>query len=198
MGKIPTSVRLSLIALITVNLSTILGITFLGWSSGFILMGYWIESLVVGFYTILKMNKASKMGQIKATVNDKPVKLKKPAIIRFFILHYGIFMLGHLMFVVTILIAGSDLGDIFNLIPWLPVFFIGLMISHGISYKQNFIGNEEYLNKTVSQVMIDPYKRIIPMHLAILFGFLFASPAILLVLIKTTVDVYSHLHERRK
>lgn len=198
MEKLPLSVRISLISLIIINLASILGILFLGWSAGFILLAYWLESFVIGLYTVLKMAKTTKMGEIKTNVAGKNVPPSKFFLIPFYIFHYGIFMFVHLMFLLVIIGMSSSLSDFANMAVWLPVFFVGLLISHGISYKQNFIGNKEYANTTVSKVMMSSYARIVPMHLAIIFGFMLGSPAIVLVLIKTGIDVFSHVLERRK
>jgi hypothetical protein len=195
--KLPQSVRASLVALVIINLASILGIIFLHWSSAFILLAYWLESLVIGFYTLLKMGKASKIGDIKSTVNGKPVPTSKSGLMLFFIFHYGFFMLGHLIFLLAITLVSSSFTQLLNLFYWLPVFFAGLLISHGISYKQNFIGNKEYESQTAGGLMIKPYKRIIPMHLTIMFGFILGSPAILLVILKTFIDAYSHISERK-
>ena len=198
MKKLPPSVKVSLIALILINLASVLGIIFLKWNSGFILLSYWLESLVVGFYTVLKMRKARKIGDVKAHIGSKSVKPEKYFLIPFFIIHYGIFMFGHLAFLLVIVSINSNINSVTDTIIWLPIFFIALLLSHGISYRQNFIGNKEYENKDVSQIMMSPYARIIPMHIAILVGFMLGSPAILLVLIKTVIDVFSHIKEREK
>jgi hypothetical protein len=86
---------------------------------------------------------------------------------------------------------------------WLSV--LGLFISHGISYQQNFIGREEYKKISRIEQMFKPYSRIVVLQLVIIFsGFLVVSlgldigAIILLVLIKIVVDVLKHKQEHRQ
>jgi hypothetical protein len=78
-----------------------------------------------------------------------------------------------------------------------------LFFSHALSFHLNFIGRREYEGRQVSQQMVEPYKRIIVMHVTIIFGgFLVlalgsAVPALmLLIVLKIAADVRAHLHER--
>ena len=47
---------------------------------------------------------------------------------------------------------------------------IGLFVSHWLSYKQNFIGKNEFKKTNIMSTMFAPYKRIIVLHLTIIFG----------------------------
>ncbi|MEK7452684.1 MAG: DUF6498-containing protein [Patescibacteria group bacterium] len=77
-----------------------------------------------------------------------------------------------------------------------------LLISHGISFFSNFIGNREYERTDIGKQMHAPYKRIMIMHFTILFGgwliLSFKEPIlglILLIIIKTITDTSAHLKE---
>ena len=76
------------LVLVLVNLIPLFGTLFLGWNAYDIIFLYWFENIVVGFYTVLKMSHAR--GETATSVDTNLGQLKaKPAVIRFFILHYG-------------------------------------------------------------------------------------------------------------
>ena len=81
---------------------------------------------------------------------------------------------------------------------------IGLFISHGISFIENYIFGKEYETNTLQKLMHQPYQRIIVMHLAILGGGIFVmklnSPVpllIILILLKIFFDLYLHKKSHR-
>jgi hypothetical protein len=82
---------------------------------------------------------------------------------------------------------------------------LGLTVSRGISFMTNYIGKGEYQRASLQQLMSQPYGRIVVMHLAILFGgfimLALHSPMVglvLLVVLKTALDLSSHAKERKK
>lgn len=128
----------------------------------------------------------------------------------FFIMHYGGFMLGHLMFIFFIYMFFPSVGTaslfdfsfLMNILPALAVTTISLFISHGISFYTNFIKNREYEKTNLVKVMFAPYPRIFVMHLTIIFGglllFAFNLPQLtiaLLVLLKIIFDLRAHKKE---
>jgi hypothetical protein len=174
----------------------------LGWNAAAIVIFYWAESPIVGFFNVLRMRRAQ--GSVRAsgmTLNGRTVtEASRTSLILFFAAHYGFFTLGHGVFVFAVFgrqFEGSlrDLG----------IAALGLAVSHGISYRKNFIGGEEYKKVSFANLFWQPYSRIVIMHLTIIFGGALAGasgsplPAlILMVALKTLVDLASHLAERRK
>jgi hypothetical protein len=192
--------------LVLVNLIPLFGVLFFDWSVYSILIIYWLESAVIGFWNIMKMRKSearSKPGEIISTrLNGKPItQMAKPAIIFFFIIHYGIFMTVHGAFV--LLFFGLQTG--FDADPLgIVLAAVSLFVSHGLSYKQNFIGKGEYKKKSVDRLMMEPYGRILIMHFVIIGGaFLIASfngpeiLVVLLVVLKIILDLAGHAWEHR-
>ncbi|CAN0502953.1 unnamed protein product, partial [Discosporangium mesarthrocarpum] len=119
-------------------------------------------------------------------------------------------MVGHLLFIYTLFVNGLDGGTDIPLQLVLQDFVImapallAFVISHGVSYAQNFLGRKEYLGRDANTQMGEPYKRIIIMHVTIIFGgFLVmalgsALPALLLLIaLKLGADLYAHLNEHR-
>jgi len=77
-------------------------------------------------------------------------------------------------------------------------------VSHGISFVQNFLIKEEFRHATTEQLMQQPYKRIVLLHVAIIAGgfgvIALGSPLPLLVLIvigKIALDIHFHRREHR-
>lgn len=195
-GDIPEQDSLSSIALVIANLVPIAGVLFLGWQVGEVMLLYWAESAVIGFYNIARMWVIGRWSTL----------LKGP----FFLGHYGGFMVVHLLFIYSFMIEDVDalmgttlqqvVQDFTALAPALVAFFI----SHGISFVRNFLGRREYIGRTMSAQMSEPYKRIIVMHLTIILGgFLvmaFDSPVpalLLMIALKIGVDLRAHRAEHR-
>ncbi len=189
--------NISVISLIAVNLFPLFGVLFLHWSLFAVMFLYWLESAIIGFFNIPKMVKAEGKNTANFTINDKPIsKVSKITAIPFFIIHYGMFMAVHGVFVFVLF------GPI-NVSAWeLFLGFLFLFISHGLSYKFNFLANQEFKKVSFGEQMMKPYSRIIIMHLTILFGgagakALGAPPLALIVMIviKTAIDLASHMRE---
>ena len=81
----------------------------------------------------------------------------------------------------------------------------GLFISHAVSFRYNYIGRGEYLRTSVSAQMNAPYGRLIVLHLTIIVGGLAiattgapSAAVLILVLLKTALDLGLHLAEHRE
>jgi hypothetical protein len=79
---------------------------------------------------------------------------------------------------------------------------IGLAISHTASFLINYVGRGEYRRVSAARQMFAPYGRLVILHVSILFGaflsLVIGSPigaVIVLVLLKTIVDLWFHLRE---
>ena len=186
----------STLALIAANLVPLAGAYFLGWDMGKIMILYWAESAIIGVFNLLKM----------AVIAKWAVVLAGP----FFVGHYGGFMAVHLMFIYGFFIQnpheGGSIplsqvaGDFFILWPAL----VALFLSHALSFYLNFIGRREYLDGSLQKQMGEPYKRIVVMHVTIIFGgfvaLVLGSPLpalMLLIVLKIAADARAHVHERR-
>ena len=202
--NIQKETKTSLIALIIANIVALFGILFLNWSTITLLLAFWAESTIIGFFNVVKM-----------LLSQGENKSAKIFLIPFFIFHYGIFMLVHLIFLAALFLKDELTPDLLikSIMVAAPL-FISLFISHGISLVVNYVGKKEYLKKDPGELMFSPYRRIIAMHLAILLGaFLSAAissfvstdnglilgktMAILLLIFKITFDVRAHLKEHK-
>jgi hypothetical protein len=184
------------VALVAANLVPLVGVLFLGWSVWTILTVYWLENGIVGFYNVLKMAVVPGIGKL--------------GMIPFFIVHYGMFWLVHGIFVQTLpgltgfgtavgtaRSTGVDLSSVI-------LAGIGLFISHGVSFVFNFLRRGEQLRTSATELMFAPYRRVVILHLTILFGALAVAafgarllPLVILVSLKTATDLGFHLREHR-
>jgi hypothetical protein len=194
--------RASTLALLAANLMPLLGVLAFNWNVTPIMIFYWAENLVVGFYNVLKMRRAqASVAGANTTMNGRPVQQSdRRAMIVFFIVHYGMFTLCHGIFVLVMF--GAKFDGIFSELGLALLF---LAVSHGISYRRNFIGRGEYQRVAFTTLFWQPYSRVIIMHLTILVGGTWAlangSPVyalLVLVALKTMIDLGLHLLERRK
>jgi hypothetical protein len=214
--------NIPLIALLVANVIPLWGVLFLGWDAFLIVLLYWTENLVVGFYNVLKMALACP-----PETRHPATHLSKLFFIPFFIIHYGGFTAVHGLFVLSMFEKGEGqwmAGDswpcflvfvqlllnvirqMFSAVPPAARFvFLCLFISHGISFVYNYLLKREFASARVDKLMGAPYSRVVVMHISILGGcFLLVavgSPVTLLlvlVVLKTALDVTFHLREHRK
>jgi len=207
-------------ALVLANLVPLAGVLFFGWDALALLLLYWLENLVVGFYTLLRMLRAEGLKGIGPGA--------------FFVFHYGFFCAIHGVFVISIASLGEATNPadqlfaddapfplmpfllLANLLEWIRVEMPGLLflpllgffISHGLSFFEHVIVGGEDAGRSAQKIMGDPYRRIAVMHVAILAGAGLivsmgggsAVPMLLaLVALKTWIDLAQHrkAHRRR-
>jgi len=192
--------KYSLYSLVLVNVLPIIGVLFLDWSLFSIMFFYWLESAVVGAYNIPKLLLA------RVSLEDDAKESKAPSNVRgrlsavcFFFVHYGMFMLGHGLFVFE-MFGPPDINA-----QTVVLGIAALMVSHGVSFKLNYLDHREYEKVSILQQMFAPYKRIVIMHITIILGgmlvSLFGAPVlalIFMVLVKIAIDVYAHRMEHTK
>ena len=212
--------NIPLVALVTANVLPIYGVVVFGWNAFYIVLLYWAENLVIGFYNVLKMAAARVAHPLE--------HLGKLFVIPFFIVHFGGFCAVHGMFVFFLFGQGEGKSVFPGSHPW-PCFLVfvqlligvimhgwttltphmkyaiaALFLSHGVSFVHNYLIKGEYATAKAANLMGAPYARVVAMHFAVLFGgFISAaigSPAgvlIVLILIKTIIDIELHLRQHR-
>ena len=200
----------AVVALVVANLIPLIGVLFFGWSVWNILVIYWLENGIVGLINVLKMSVATGdevTPGVTFMVNGRPAtSATKMGLIPFFIVHYGIFWFVHGIFVLTLPAFFSLMSDDGMTLDIGPVVFaaLGLAISHGLSFWWNFLHGGEYRRTAAAALMFAPYKRLVALHITIIFGafaVMFtgapAAAVAVLVAIKTAIDLGLHLAEHR-
>jgi hypothetical protein len=225
-----TSSTAALLALVVSNLLPLAGVLWWGWDLFTILTLYWVENGVVGAWNVAKILRAqgtSLPGTLRATLNGRPIEtVARGYMAGFFVMHYGAFWVGHGLFVLVFLplmtsgIANPSLviGPDGSVVVGLPGLFgpgpdwglvgygaLGLAVSHGISYRTNYIGRGEYRTATPGGQMLAPYGRLVILHLTIILGAVVSifvgSPVgslLVLVSLKLVLDLFFHLREHRR
>jgi len=182
--------------LVLANLIPLAGVLLGNWEIGDIMLVFWAESAIIGFFNLLKMWVIGRWSML----------LLGP----FFVGHFGAFMVGHLLFIYALFLADAstadpDIGQVLADFVFLWPALLGLFISHGISFQLNFLGRREYRGITVQQQMGAPYKRIVIMHVTIIFGGFLTQvldtpvlALVLLIVLKIIVDARAHRHEHQR
>jgi hypothetical protein len=189
-----------IISLLLSNLLPIFGVLFFRWNASEMLFIYWTETIVIGFYNILKMVAAKKPAKETTEINGVVQKaMSKTQTILFFILHFGIFSacMGAVLFQSAIKNLVFDLALYFSL--------ISMFVSHGVSYVLNYLGKKEYESKSTDDLFWAPYSRIILIIMTVWLStgiaFFFDQSVVTLitmVLLKTAADLFSHMFEHRQ
>jgi hypothetical protein len=191
--------------LVAANLVPLAGIALFGWDVFAVVFLFWLENVVVGFFNVLRMLWVER--------GAERMPAAKFAIIPFFVVHYGLFTGVHGVFVFALFGQAASISGfptVENVIDvivdynlWVAV--LALVLSHGFSFIRNYVAEQEYRRVTLQQLMAQPYRRVVVLHLTILFGgFLVMAlelPAIavaLLVVLKIGVDLRAHLREHRR
>jgi hypothetical protein len=205
-GPAPPWLTPSSAALLLANLAPLAGVVLLKWDVFPLILLFWLENLVIGGFNVLKL-LISRSPSASAWV-------AKVFLTGFFCLHYGMFCLVHGLFVFA-LFGGGRLGGgpTLSMSSGLEIAFqshvgwalVALVVSHGVSFALNFIRAGEYRRTEVAVLMMQPYARIMVLHVTLLAsGFILmglGSPVgglVLLVILKTALDLRAHLRERRK
>lgn len=187
--------------LVAVNLVPLAGVFILGWDVAAILFLYWAENLVVGVFNLVKMKTArgSDINSEYSISGRSSGKVSRWGLMLFFLVHYGMFTLGHGVFVLALFGLPAAAPD------WLATSLLLLVASHGVSYYQNFLKGGERDRVSYQDLFMQPYARVMVMHITIIFGGFFlqalgSPPAALavLVMLKIGMDIVSHKKERRK
>jgi hypothetical protein len=196
----------SVIMLVAANMIPVYGVVALDWQVFPVVLLFWIENVIVGLFNILKMVSCSP---------NVPLQWgAKVLAIPFFCVHYGMFTLVHGVFVFGLFggffSSGTGFPDTTAFFREVAAFQLGwailaLFLSHSISFFLNYIGRGEYRKATVTELMMQPYGRVVVLHVTILFGG-FAAMAlgssvfvlVLLIGLKTFIDVQAHLREHNR
>lgn len=179
-------------ALIAANVFPLIGVLILGWNVRSILLVYWSESAVIGFYSIVKMAMAAGWGSL--------------FLVPFFCVHFGLFMFVHGVFILALT---DGMQGHFSPLRGIMASFDGgmlagvgiLFISHGFSFVHNHLrrGERRMMGNNAPVLMFGAYGRVVVMHLTLLFG-AFLTMALgqptaillLLIVLKTAADLAAH------
>jgi hypothetical protein len=205
-GEAPRSSHLTAALLVAANLVPLHGVLFWGWEVFPLLVLFWAENVIVGVLNVARM--------LAIDPGDLLGWGAKLFIVPFFCVHYGMFTAGHGVFVFSGMFGGqyrvqglnplgaaADAFRDFGL--WFPAAI--LAASHLFSFFWNYLGRGEFRRAELRAQMGKPYTRVILLHVTIILGGMgtmaLGSPVwalVLLVALKTLVDVVTHVREHRR
>lgn len=197
--------------LILSNCAPLFGFFFLDWDVFQTVFLYWLESAVVGLFTmvLLYVKPISPEDRAGVPINAKII------LIPFFFLHFGGFMVAHL-FLIMFFLGNPDSGSLvhqavqaFRDTPAIGWALLSALFSYAYSFVTNDILTKNYLQplrkENLSEIMIKPYRRIFIMQFTVLisaFGILLLrlpQPMVVaLIVVKTFFDLraYGREHSR--
>ncbi|HEV3011448.1 MAG TPA: DUF6498-containing protein [Burkholderiales bacterium] len=202
----PVEKPLSAWVLVAANLVPLAGVLFWGWDAFALVALFWMENVVLGVFFALRM--------LSLDPRDPALWLGKLFMVPFFCVHYGMFTAIHGVFVFQML-GGKryDAQGLSLLEPaaraaadfglWLPLAV--LFASHLFSFLWNYLYRGEFRRAQLAALMMQPYGRVVVLHVAILLGGFGAvalgSPlwALLVLLgMKIGLDLRAHAKEHSK
>lgn len=200
------------VSLIFANIVTIVLAILGNWDPATVMFIYWAQSVTIGFFTVVSLLTADTA--TLAVEMEKPLRERggteavTPRFVRyyqwflagFFALHYGLFHWGYYSFIVESGLFGTVNFSDPSLWLSCALFFANHLYSH-ITYRYEGPKGSGY----ITEQFFTPYRRIIPMHLTIIFGsiviFVLAVAGIpstlpvlvLFLVLKTWTDIRAHL-----
>jgi hypothetical protein len=178
---------LPLVSLLIANGITIALALAQGWALGTVLVVYWFQSVVIGAFTFLRL--------LGAPAGDDGGPLAALALAGFFAVHYGLFHAVYLVFLAAFALSGTyGVADPLGIAFGCAVFLVNHLVS--------FLWYRPREDAEPGAIFMEPYARIVPMHLTIIFGGFVTAllpgalgtrlVLLLFLLLKTGADVVAH------
>jgi hypothetical protein len=213
----------STLLLLAANSLPIFGVLYWGWDVFVLLMLYWMETAIIGFWMIARIALLPPSALGTMEVNGRQRVTSALFISCFFIIHAGMFMGIHMVFLWNLFsgVWSKDihgLGDFFRKLVvgtdmWIPLLVLFVVRGLGFLFhvlKQDVIAKlESSLGLRATSTPATPddmgsivgafYSRVVVMHLTIIFSAFIAvlfgsiAPLIIMVGVKTVADVMLHL-----
>lgn len=189
--------RPPVLATLVINLIPAVCVLFFGWSALFLLMLYWAENVVIGLVNVLRMAVAGFREGLGGVLGSL-------FLIPFFVVHYGGFCAGHLVFVVLVsggVFSGGDPIEILKQVwgqRWdYAVPLVAIAAFHLTAFVE-WLRSGAWKTATLQNQMGEPYGRIIVMHLTLIGGAALvvslgqpAAAVALLAVLKTIMETIS-------
>jgi hypothetical protein len=154
---------------VALNAITVLGVTAFGWPAGNVFVLFWVENAVIGAWSVVRILTARGTGERGTTIkiNGRPTTAGPVALALFFCFHYGLFCLVHAVF--TGFVAYTLGVQATFLFLGLPIVLI--MIRYAVETFTVWFGAGQRDAVSPAQAMLQPYPRIIVLHVAVLIAF---------------------------
>jgi hypothetical protein len=171
--------------LIAANLIPVIGVWFFDWSPTEVFIVYALETIIIGFFTLLKMGVVTLYRKTDTWYNQgSSQQVSGLFFMLFFLVHYGMFVAIQTGMFITVSGIGktSHIGFFDFFLHW-PRYFsgnflymlIGFFISYGFNMYWNFIRPGLYRTAPMMLVMFQPYGRIFVQQFTVIVGSIFLS-----------------------
>lgn len=182
-------------ALISTNVFVLGLALLLDWRLVDMMLVFWLQSVAIGVSYFLRILALKSFSTKDFRVGGKAVEPTTSVKIRtafFFLVHFGIFHVAYLGFILA-----GDFGE--------PRLGLDLMIggaafaaNHAYSYRYHRDRDRQGA-PNIGSLMATPYLRVIPMHMTIIFGSVISTGAgvLLFGVLKTIADALMHQAEHR-
>ena len=196
------------LVLIAMNLLPVVGVLLGDLTLGDVFVVYWLENVVVGLLTVVRILTAGGAGSGAG----------RGFLAAFFCFHYGLFTLVHGVFTAVLVGFVGGLDDLSAAAVLGGV--VALTVSHLVSLVWNWFRGGERSRTSPSQAMGAPYPRMVVLHLAVIASFflMFAvlgsgsgdplegasgttgsvGPVVILCGLKTALDAWLHTRQHRR
>jgi hypothetical protein len=189
-------------AILATNVATLIAALIQGWGMIQLLWPFWGQSVIIGLYALLRIRKAAGWD------------LRYPL---FFLVHYGGFHFGYLVFLVALTssadaqgmvpVNNTGTGEAMQLYagtytPLDGIIYLGLIVGFWLTHRashRRYLDLDLASRPSAQKLMSVPYLRILPMHLTLLLGVFLGGPGtvIFFMMLKTAADLLMHRIEHR-
>ena len=181
----------SSVSLLTSNIIVIILAIVQKWEISTVLWVYWMQSIIIGFFQFLRILFLKKFSTENFIINNKPVlptPNTKIFTAFFFMFHYGFFHFLYAIFLFNFFRSSQSFNFAYLFLGGF-IFFL----NHAFSFYQNRTIDQQK-TQNIGILMFSPYARIIPMHLIIILGAIFAQFALIpFLILKTLTDLIMHI-----
>lgn len=178
-------------SILAVNIAVVLAFYFDDLDSRSVLLTYWVQGLIIGFFHYLRIMNIRKFSESSANaeVSDDDDMLRTTA--GGFMKIYGFFHFIYLVFIIFIPIFEKNFPpiDVDLIVLSAAGFFVGHLL---VFLRQLAWDKKQVVNLSV--LASKPIIRIIPLHISIIaWGWWGMSPAFIIFLVlKVVIDTYLH------
>jgi hypothetical protein len=151
--------------LVTANLLPVYGVWFEGWDAKEVFLVYCLETIIIGFFTLVKLGIATSIRKRDWWENNGSKTLVSGVFIMlFFLVHYGLFVGIQTSIFLEVLGFQDDPNILEVLIH--PHKYLGregwlilsaFLFGYGYENLTGFILNNDYRTKSMSRIMFEPY-----------------------------------------
>jgi hypothetical protein len=166
--------------IVAVNLIPLIGVWFLGWDAKEMFLVYCLETVIVGFYTILQLLLVTHVKKRGVFNTQTGAVASGYFFVFFFILHYGFFIFVQLNIFLSVLKIPElgNFGAAFEFLFHFPKYLsndallvlFSFILSYGAMVASRFVISGKYKTARLGIVMFSPYPRIIVQQIVVILG----------------------------